>query len=74
MAGVADDGLDVDAVGDDELEQAVGEDLFGVRDRDGADAGDLADLTGFGAAAEQGGEVDADPHGLGLPLLRLGCP
>ncbi len=53
VAGGADDGLDVDAVGDDELEQAMREDVAGVGDRDGADAGDLARLAGADLAVEE---------------------
>ncbi|MFO7590407.1 MAG: hypothetical protein R6X23_05845 [Acidimicrobiia bacterium] len=51
VAGGGHDGLDVDAVGDDELEEPVGEDLAGVGDGDGPDAGDLAGLAGCGVAA-----------------------
>jgi hypothetical protein len=44
VAGLGDDGLDVDAVGDDQLQEPAAEDLAGVLDRDGTDAGDLAHL------------------------------
>jgi hypothetical protein len=46
VAGLGDDGLDVDTVGDDQLQEPVGQDRAGVLDRDRPDAGDLADLTG----------------------------
>ncbi len=61
VAGSRHDGLDVDAVGDHELEQPVGEDLAGVGDGDGPDAGDLADLlAGGGLVVEQPPEADAE--------------
>jgi hypothetical protein len=53
VAGRAHDGLHVDTVGDDELEQAVREDLPGVGDGDRPDAGNLTGLTRPGTTVEE---------------------
>jgi hypothetical protein len=70
VAGVAEDGLDVDAVGDDELQEPVAEDLACVVDGDRPDAGDLARLARHGPATKEGREVDADAYRVRLGLAR----
>jgi len=45
-------------LGDDDLEQGVAEQLAGHCDRDGPDAGDLADLVPLGVAVAQRGRVE----------------
>jgi hypothetical protein len=41
--------LDGDALGDDQLQDTVAEELSGSGDRDGAEAGDLAELVFIGS-------------------------
>jgi hypothetical protein len=68
VAGVAHHGLDVDAVGDHQLEEPVAQDFPSVSDGDRADARDLAHLAGSGLAIEERSEAheDAGRAALGL--------
>ena len=61
LAAEVDHGADVDPVGHDRrFERVTLDPLAHDRDRDGADAGDLAELAVEGVAALEGGVVDAD--------------
>src|SRR5207302_505139 len=54
------DGRDLDALGDDDLEDGVGGHAAGHRNRDGAHAGDLAVFLVNGVASDEGVVVDED--------------
>lgn len=61
-SGGGGDGGDVPAVSNEQREEGVGEERARLRDRDGADPVDLADLVVSDASRTQRTGVDADEH------------
>ena len=57
---------DVDALGDDQLQDRLAEQFSCRGHRDGAEAGDVAQLVAFDGPAFEGFEVDTDEHEVAL--------